>query len=115
MHFEDLVAPSSQTSDAFSARSVHAQAESFHLQARQIAVAESARVLFHPSGSIVQCFELLTGEYLYSLKGHMDAINACCFNQATQDLYTGSNDHQICTWSGTNQSLCQREEDEWSL
>lgn len=83
------------------------------LQARQIAVAEQARLLFHPSGSVIQCFELLTGDHLYNLKGHMDAVNACCFNQATQELYTGSNDHQICTWS-TKIHQDEDEEDQWS-
>jgi len=68
-------------------------------KARQLAVASDANILFHPSGSIVQGFDLLTGQQTMTLKGHMDAVNACCFNEVTQELYTGSNDQQICIWS----------------
>ena len=85
------------------------------LQARQLAIASDANVLFHPSGSIVQGFNLLTGQQVLVLKGHMDAVNACCFNEAQQELYTGSNDQQICIWSyPVHDPDSDSERDNWS-
>ena len=49
------------------------------------------------------------------LKGHMDTINACCFNEASRELYTGSNDCQIITWqTSLGQSATVQDEDCWS-
>ena len=84
------------------------------MQGRQLAIAQDARLLFHPSGSIIQAFDLLTGQQRFSLKGHLDAINACAFNEATQELYTGSNDRQIGVWSSVGTESADREEDTWS-
>lgn len=45
----------------------------------------------------------------------MDAINACCFNEAKQELYTGANDHQICVWSYPSIDTILEDRDNWSL
>ncbi len=71
-------------------------------------------MLFHPSGSVVQAYDILTGQQQYMLKGHMDAVNACCFNESMQELYTGANDHQICIWSHVSQDLDYSHQDNWS-
>lgn len=82
------------------------------LQGRQIAVARDTRLLFHPSGSVVQIYDSLSGNLDTSLKGHMDAVNACCFSDDLQELYTGSNDCQICVWSPFETTVEDR--DSWS-
>ena len=97
------------------------------MQGRQIAVSSDAPVVMHPSGSVVQMFELYEGRLLHLLRGHMDTVNACCYNPTlqvqaaglpdgdsthdrsscrpmmraslcVQELYTGSNDCQIVVW-----------------
>lgn len=82
------------------------------MQARQIALASKANLLFHPSGSIMQAYDVTSGQQKYILRGHMDAVNACCFNKVTQDLYTGANDHQICVWTFPRNQ--EDHEDSWS-
>ena len=83
------------------------------VQARQIAIALDGGLLFHPSGSIVQAFNLVTGGSRFALKGHMDTINACAYNNTMQELYTGSNDCQIAVW-GPQQEAGAKDEDTWS-
>ena len=55
--------------------------------------------MFHPSGSIIQCFDLYSGKLINQLKGHLDTVNACCWNSNQHELYTGSGDSQIIVWS----------------
>jgi hypothetical protein len=53
-------------------------------QGRQLAVSSDAPVVMHPSGSVVQMFELHEGRLLHLLRGHMDTVNACCYNPTLQ-------------------------------
>ena len=67
---------------------------------RQIAVSEDSKVLFHPSGSAVQVFEVVSGRSVATLgSGHFESINCCVWNEVEQELYTGSNDHHIVAWA----------------
>lgn len=68
------------------------------MQGRQLAVADCGDLLFHPSGSVIQGYDIHSGQQQFTLKAHMDAVNACCFNELSGELYTGGNDRQICTW-----------------
>lgn len=48
------------------------------LRARQLSVSEDGRVLFHPSGSAVQMFEVGSGAAVRVLQGaHFDTVNCC--------------------------------------
>lgn len=54
------------------------------LQGRQVAVSSDAPLLFHPSGSVTQAFQLHEGGLQRLLRGHIDTVNACCYNPVTQ-------------------------------
>ena len=54
------------------------------VQARQLAISEDSRLLFHPSGSVVQMFRLMDGLPIKVLRGHMDTINCCVWNAELQ-------------------------------
>ncbi|GAB4816816.1 hypothetical protein N2152v2_003862 [Parachlorella kessleri] len=70
------------------------------LRARQLSVADDSRMLFHPSGSAVQLFDVDTGRPLRVLQGaHFDTINCCKWNPVNEELYTGANDCHIVVWA----------------
>lgn len=48
------------------------------LRARQLSVSEDSRMLFHPSGSAVQVYDVDSGRLLRTLQGaHFDTVNTC--------------------------------------
>ncbi|CAD7702734.1 unnamed protein product [Ostreobium quekettii] len=67
------------------------------MKARQLAVSDTDLV-FHPSGSVVQVFDVATGDLQKLLRGHMDTINCCTYNTNTQELYSGGNDGSTIVW-----------------
>lgn len=69
------------------------------LQARQLAMAHDQDVIFHPSGGIIQCLHMFTGQQLGTLRGHLDSVNCCCYNSYQQELYSGGNDCNIIVWA----------------
>lgn len=72
-------------------------------QGRQVAVSSDAPLVFHPSGSVIQAFHLHEGGLQKLLRGHIDTVNACCYNPITQ-VYSLS---KMCTLSGILfSSLC---------
>lgn len=72
------------------------------VRARQLCTSDDGRVLFHPSGSIVQVFDFLSGQLIKELKeGHYESINACVYNPVLQQLYTGGNDGSIVAWDAS--------------
>ena len=73
-------------------------------QARQIAASVDGSLVFHPSGSVIQVLDMYTGEQRKLLRGHLDTINACVFNPALQELYTGADDASIIVW--TKEQAC---------
>ncbi|EIE20903.1 WD40 repeat-like protein [Coccomyxa subellipsoidea C-169] len=87
---------------------------------RQIAVSADAHMVFHPSGSVIQKFDIFEGNLHALLRGHMDTVNACCYNPTNQELYTGSNDCQIIAWAAPRRANEEVEgedgdnEDTWS-
>ncbi|GMH38513.1 hypothetical protein BSKO_06397 [Bryopsis sp. KO-2023] len=85
------------------------------MKARQLAVSSDSELIFHPSGSVVQVFDLSTGETFDNLRGHMDTINCCLFNPSMHELYSGSNDGNILVW-GIPHSACDdvMDQDNWS-
>ncbi len=58
------------------------------LKARQLATSDDHGLLFHPSGSVVQCFGLLDGKQRGVLRGHFDTVNAVAYNPVLQ----------VCMW-----------------
>ena len=54
------------------------------LQGRQICVSADAPIVFHPSGSVIQMFDIYEGSLHKLLRGHMDTVNACYYNPTTQ-------------------------------
>ena len=56
------------------------------MQGRQVAVSNDAPLLFHPSGSVIQAFHLHEGSLQKLLRGHIDTVNACCYNPIAQVL-----------------------------
>ena len=54
------------------------------MQGRQVAVSNDAPLFFHPSGSVIQAFHLHEGGLQKLLRGHIDTVNACCYNPITQ-------------------------------
>ncbi|CAL8467874.1 g7412 [Coccomyxa elongata] len=87
---------------------------------RQISVSADAPLVFHPSGSVIQMFNMYEGDLHKLLRGHMDTVNACCYNPTTQELYTGSNDCQIIAWGAPRRAAEEVDEgddinqDSWS-
>jgi DNA excision repair protein ERCC-8 len=67
---------------------------------RQIAVSDDGNALFHPSGSAVQVFDVHSGSTAATLAGgHFESVNCCLWNGVQEELYTGSNDHNIVVWA----------------
>ena len=67
---------------------------------RQIATSDDGRVLFHPSGSAVQVFDVHSGHCVTTLGGgHFECVNCSVWNATQEELYTGSNDHHIVVWA----------------
>lgn len=64
-------------------------------KARQLATSGDHSVLFHPSGSVVQCFDLLDGGALGLLRGHFDSVNAVAYNPLLQVPDVGCAMHTI--------------------
>ncbi len=54
------------------------------MQGRQVAVSNDAPLVFHPSGSVIQAFHLHEGSLQKLLRGHIDTVNACCYNPVAQ-------------------------------
>ncbi|KAG2448967.1 hypothetical protein HYH02_005721 [Chlamydomonas schloesseri] len=70
------------------------------LRARTIAVTEDARVVFYPTGSSINVYEVESGRLLSGLQGgHTESINCVQYNPATGELYSGANDQKIAVWS----------------
>ena len=47
-------------------------------------MSSDAPLVMHPSGSVVQVFDLYEGRLHRLLRGHMDTVNACCYNPTLQ-------------------------------
>ena len=92
--------------------SMHAsrQASICVLQARQLTIAGDQDLIFHPSGSIVQCLHMFTGQQLGVLKGHLDTVTCCCYNSYRHELYSGSNDCNIIVWSAPTADVQEEEQ-----
>ncbi|PNW88497.1 hypothetical protein CHLRE_01g032100v5 [Chlamydomonas reinhardtii] len=70
------------------------------LRARTVAVTEDARVVFYPTGSSINVYEVDNGRSLTGLQGgHTESINCVQYNPATGELYSGANDKRIAVWS----------------
>ncbi|GLC58260.1 hypothetical protein PLESTB_001339000 [Pleodorina starrii] len=81
------------------------------LRTRQLAVTGDARVVFYPTGSSMNIYEVGTGRMLASLQGgHTESINCCTYNPSTHELYSGANDRVLRVW--TVQPDADRMEDE---
>ncbi|EFJ43451.1 hypothetical protein VOLCADRAFT_65806, partial [Volvox carteri f. nagariensis] len=70
------------------------------LRARQVAVTDDARVVFYPTGTSVNVYEVETGRMLASVQGaHTETINCCAYNPSLRELYSGGNDCKLRVWS----------------
>ena len=85
-----------------------------------MAVAGDQNIVYHPSGSIIQCLHRLTGQSLGTLRGHLDSVNCCCYNSYQQELYSGGNDCNIIVWAPpapvaeAEETTGKNDEDAWS-
>lgn len=69
-------------------------------RARQMAITEDSKTVFHPSGSAVQMLDLQEGTLLNTLQGaHFETLHCCAWNDRQQELYTGGNDMRIHVWA----------------
>ncbi|KAJ7569020.1 hypothetical protein O6H91_01G057600 [Diphasiastrum complanatum] len=88
----------------------------------QLSFSPDGSLLFVPSDTIIQAYDVWTGNLHATLKGHYDLVNCCSFHPLDQELYSGSNDRQILVWAppgGTSEDLdpqtqVQADEDNWS-
>ncbi|GIL81929.1 hypothetical protein Vretifemale_10690 [Volvox reticuliferus] len=70
------------------------------LRGRQLALTDDGRIVFYPSGTSLNVYEVETGRMLASVQGlHTESINCCAFNPSLHELYTGANDYKIRAWS----------------
>jgi DNA excision repair protein ERCC-8 len=87
---------------------------------RQIAVSDDGYALFHPSGSAVQAFDVQRGSTFATLAGgHFEAVNCTAWNGVHEELYTGSNDHNIVVWAPKEAGMVdpggkEDDQDAWS-
>lgn len=69
------------------------------LRARQLAVTDDSRIVFYPTGSSINVYDVETGHLYRSMQqGHTDTINCCAYNPSLHELYSGSNDRSIGVW-----------------
>ncbi|PNH03673.1 DNA excision repair protein ERCC-8, partial [Tetrabaena socialis] len=78
------------------------------IRARQLGVTDDARVVFYPTGSSINVYEVETGCMLASMQGgHSEGINCCAYSPSLHELYSGANDHTVCVWG-----QCEERDDE---
>ena len=58
----------------------------------------SSDVVFVPSSTNIEVFDVHCGKKISSLTGHYSNVNCCTFQQHFQALFSGSNDSQLLTW-----------------
>lgn len=58
----------------------------------------SHQVVFVPSGSNIEVYELVTGKHMVSLGGHYNNVNCCAFHHYFQALFSGANDTNLLAW-----------------
>ncbi|GAQ85546.1 putative WD-40 repeat family protein [Klebsormidium nitens] len=64
----------------------------------QIAVSPDSSHVYQPSGSVIQAFDVWSGEPHATLRGHFEGVNCCTFQAHDQEMYSGGNDRQILVW-----------------
>jgi hypothetical protein len=57
------------------------------------------QILFHPSGSVLNAYDVATGSRRLLLRGHMATVNACAWSRRRFALLTGSTDRSMLAWS----------------
>ncbi|KAK7100634.1 DNA excision repair protein ERCC-8-like [Littorina saxatilis] len=60
--------------------------------------ASSPQVLFVPSDSNIQVFDLFKGIHLATLSGHYNIVNCCVSHLDSQYLFSGGSDRNILVW-----------------
>ncbi len=69
------------------------------LRARQLAVTDDSRIVFYPTGSSINVYDVETGHLYRSMQqGHTDTVNCCAYNPSLHELYSGSNDRSVGVW-----------------
>ena len=58
----------------------------------------SSEVVFVPSGSNIEVFEVVTGKHIITLNGHFNNVNCCTFHQHFQAVFSGANDTNLLAW-----------------
>ena len=58
----------------------------------------SNELVFVPSGSNIEVYEVVTGKHLTTLGGHYNNVNCCTFHQNFQTLFSGANDTNVLVW-----------------
>ncbi|KAK2077384.1 hypothetical protein QBZ16_004229 [Prototheca wickerhamii] len=66
---------------------------------KRLALALAGDAVFAPSGSAALGWDVATGAALCTLRGgHFESINACLWNEATQELYSAGDDRLVLCW-----------------
>ncbi|KAL2652749.1 hypothetical protein R1flu_020877 [Riccia fluitans] len=68
-------------------------------RATQLALSPDSSLLFVPTYTTIQVYNLWTGVLLKTLRGHFDNVNCCEFHPYEQEMYSGSNDRKILVWN----------------
>ncbi len=55
--------------------------------------------IFIPNGRSLSVYNAFDGELIATYKGHFDSLNCCLYNPVSNQVYTGSKDRNIITWS----------------
>jgi hypothetical protein len=55
-------------------------------------------LLFQPTGTHIQVYDVRRGGMVHKLIGHMSGVNCCTWNEVGSELYSGDEDGYICVW-----------------
>lgn len=55
-------------------------------------------LLFQPTGTHIQLYDVRRGGMVHKLIGHMSGVNCCTWNEVSSELYSGDEDGYICVW-----------------
>ena len=58
----------------------------------------SDQVVFVPSGSSIEVYNVVTGNHVVTLRGHYNNVNCCIFHRYFQAIFSGANDTNLLVW-----------------
>jgi WD40 repeat protein len=67
-------------------------------------------IVYHPNASLINAYNIHTGDLIESLQGHYDRVNCCTFHPIREELYSGGKDHKVLAWTPLFDELDTQEE-----